>query len=132
MSPFLIVIIVLLSLFIFFQVGFYIKSKQSGGYQISFDKIENEIGEQIKDQKGLLYFHSPSCDNCKTQTPIIEKLKNKINNIISIDASQNPKTSRALNVMGTPSIIFFSGNIIRGYYVGVKSESFIVDKLQSI
>ena len=132
MSPFLIVIIVLLSLFIFFQVGFYIKSRQSVGDLISFDKIENEIRGQTKDKKGLLYLYSPTCHNCKTQTPIIEKLKNEINNIISIDASQNPKTSRALNVMGTPSIIFFSGNIIRGYYVGVKSESFILDKLQSI
>jgi thiol-disulfide isomerase/thioredoxin len=132
MSPFLIIVVVLLSLFIFFQVGFYLKSKQSVGNPIPFDKMEGEISKKVKDKKGLLYFHSPTCHNCKAQNTIIEKLKNEVNNLISIDASQNQQTARALNVMGTPSLIFFSGNKIKGYNVGVKSETFILNKLQSI
>ncbi len=132
MSPFLIIVVVLLSLFIFFQVGFYLKSKHSVGKPIPFDKMEGEICIKVKNNKGLLYFHSPTCHNCKAQNTIIEKLKKEVNNVISIDASQNQQTARALNVMGTPSIIFFSGNKIKGYNVGVKSEAFILNKLQSI
>ena len=132
MSPFLIILITIGSLFMIFQVAVYIKSKKSVGNPIIFDKIDPEIASKMKDISGLLYFHSPSCHNCKTQTPIIENLKNKYDSIISVDASQNLQTARAFNIMGTPSILFFGGNKIKGYYVGVKNESFIIEKLKSV
>jgi len=132
MSPFLIILIVLGGFFILFQAAVYIKSKNSVGGPIPFDKIDSKIADKVKDQSGLLYFHSPTCHNCKTQTPIIENLKNKFDSIISIDASENLRTTRAFNIMVTPSILVFSGNQIKGYYVGVKNESFILEKLKSV
>ncbi|MCB9257951.1 MAG: thioredoxin family protein [Ignavibacteriales bacterium] len=132
MSPFLIVLVVLLGLFVFFQIGFYIKSKKTVGQQIPFDKIESEFLDKIKDKKGFVYFHSPTCHNCKNQTPIVEKLKEKFSSIISIDVSKNLQTARALNVMGTPSIVFFGGNEIKGYYVGVKDENFLIEKMNNL
>lgn len=132
MSPFLIIFMVIGTFFILFQLAVYFKSKKSVGNPILFDKIDSELGAKIKDKNGLLYFHSPTCHNCKTQTPIIENLKQKFDSIISIDTSQNLQVARVFNVMGTPSILFFGGNKIKGYYVGVKNESFILEKLKSI
>ena len=132
MNPFLIVVLAIVAIFLLLQGWMLLKSKKSVGKPIPFENIENIIAEQIKDKKGILYFHSPSCHNCKNQSPIIEKIAKDNESIISIDASKNRETARSLNVMGTPSIIFFSGNKITGYYVGVKSESFILDKLKTI
>lgn len=132
MNPFLIVVLALATIYLLLQGWMVLKSKKSVGKPIPFENIEAEIAAQIKDKKGLLYFHSPSCHNCKTQSPIIEKIAKDNESIVSIDATKNRETSRSLNVMGTPSIIFFSGNKITGYYVGVKSESFILDKLKTI
>lgn len=131
MNPYLIVVLVIAALFLLLQGWMIIKSKKSVGKLIPFDDIDPIIKEQIKDKKGLLYFHSPSCHNCKRQTPIIETIQKNNENIISVDASKNLQTARTLNVMGTPSIIFFNGNKITGYYVGVKSESFILNKLKT-
>jgi thiol-disulfide isomerase/thioredoxin len=132
MSPFLIVLISLLGLFIFFQLGFYFKSKKTVGQQIPFEKIDLEYSNQIRDKKGFIYFHSPTCHNCKHQTPVVEKLKEKFSSIISIDVSKNLQTAQALNVMGTPSIVFFGANEIKGYYVGVKDEKFLIEKLNNL
>jgi hypothetical protein len=42
------------------------------------------------------------------------------------------KTAKAFNVMAIPSILFFKGNKIAGYYVGVKNEKFILEKFNNI
>jgi len=132
MSPFLIVIIALASLFFLTQIGFYIKSKKSVGNPIPFDKIDKGVVEGLRDKKGLIYFHSPTCHNCKTQTPIIEKLSKENESIISVDVSKKINTARALSVMGTPSIIMFSNNKIQNYFVGVKDEKFLSEHLAKL
>lgn len=131
MNIFLIIGISLISLFVLFQIFVLIKSKRSVGNTIPFDKIDDAIASKIKDKKSLLYFHSPSCHNCKTQTPIIEKLKKEFDSIVSVDTTQNLETARALNVMGTPSLLFVGANKIEGFYVGVKNENFIRERLSN-
>ncbi|MCW8849093.1 MAG: thioredoxin family protein [Melioribacteraceae bacterium] len=129
MSPILIFVLIIFSLILLFQAWGYIKSKKSVGSDIQYSDIEEEFVEKLKDKKGLIYFYSPQCHNCNIQSPIIEKISNNYSNIISIDASSHLKTARIFNVLGTPSTIIFSGNKIKGYYVGVKSEDFLIDKL---
>ena len=129
MSPILITVLIIFSVILLFQLWGYIKSKKSVGSEILYSEIEEKFVDKLKDKKGLIYFYSPKCHNCRTQTPIIEKMTKNYEHIISIDASDNLKTARAFNILGTPSTIFFSGNKIKGYYVGVKSEDFLIDKL---
>ena len=129
MSPILIIVLIIFSLILLFQIWGYIKSKKSVGSDIQYSEIEEEFVDKLKDKNGLIYFYSPQCHNCKTQTPIIEKISKMYSNIISINAAANIKTARVFNVLGTPSTIIFSGNKIKGYYVGVKNEDFLIDKL---
>ena len=128
----LITIGILVLAFILFQIFVVIKSKKNVGNPIPFDNIETEFIQEIKDKKGLIYFYSPNCRNCKVQLPIIENIKNKINILLSIDTSKHMKTAKAFNVMAIPSILFFKGNKIAGYYVGVKNEKFILEKFNNV
>lgn len=132
MNILLIIVISILLLFILIQIFTYRKSKKTVGQPIPFDLIEEEFAEKIREQKGVIYFYSPTCSNCKVQSPIIEKVKNKINTIISIDTSKYMKTAKAFNVMAIPSILFFDGNKIKGFFVGVKNEKFILEKFNNI
>ena len=128
MDLILIIISVIVLTFVLFQIFVYLKSKKSVGNTIPYDNIEPEFVEELKDKKGLIYFYSNTCGNCKVQSPIIEKVKNEISTLISIDTSKHIKTAKAFNVMAIPSILFFEGNKIAGYYVGVKNEKFILEK----
>ncbi len=125
---FLTIIIGLILAFVLMQVYLVIKSKRTAGKPIPFENINNLVAEKIKNKKGLLYFFSPNCHSCKTQTPIIEKLKNEFPNIISIDLSKDISTARAFSIMGTPAIVFVNNNFVDSIHLGVKSETFIRNK----
>ncbi len=131
MNVFVIIGVVLLSSFILFQIFMLVKSKRTVGNEIPYDKIDNDIAGKIKNKKGLLYFHSPTCHNCKKQTPIIEKLKPEFDSVVSVDVTKKLKTAKAFNVMGTPSLLFVGANKIEGFYVGIKNENFIREKLHA-
>jgi len=125
---FLTIIIGLILAFVLMQVYLVIKSKRTAGKPIPFENINNLVAEKIKNKKGLLYFFSPNCHSCKTQTPIIDKLKNEFPNIISIDLSKDIGTARAFSIMGTPAIVFVNNNFVDSIHLGVKSETFIRNK----
>jgi len=125
---FLTIFLILISAFILKQIYLIIKSKNAAGKPIPFDKLNDAISKKIKNKKGMLYFFSPICSVCKTQTPVVEKLKNIYPNIISIDISKDIKTAKAFNIMGTPSIVFVNNNFVDSIYIGFKSENFIRNK----
>ena len=132
MSTTVIIIFIFLTLFLLFQIWAFTKSKRSVGKNIPFNDLDPDLSNKLKGKKGLIYSFSTSCSNCTKQTHIIEKIKGEYENIISIDAPKFNSIARKFKVMATPSIIFFGGNKIQGYYVGVKNESFIVEKLDKL
>lgn len=129
MNIIFIIVAVLVVSFILLQIFMFVKSKKSVGNNIPYDKIDNEISGKIKDKKGLLYFHSPTCHNCKKLSPVISKLSKEFDSVISVDVTKKLETARAFNVMGTPSLLFVGANKIEGFYVGIKDEDFIREKL---
>jgi thiol-disulfide isomerase/thioredoxin len=126
-----IVVVTVVLLIFSFQIYSVIKSKKSAGKPIPFEKIESSLSEKLKNKKALIYFHSPSCHNCKTLSPIIDKLKHEFGNIESIDISKDLETARAFSIMGTPALIFVNNNLVDSVHLGIKSEEFIRAKLQS-
>jgi len=127
----LILVIALIVAITLIQVLMFVRSKKSVGEAIPLDKIDVEIAENIRENSGLIYFYSPKCHNCKIQKPIIDKIKPDNYIILKVDVTQDLETARTLRIMGTPSLVFFEGNKIKGYYVGVKNESFILKKLRN-
>jgi len=123
---------IIILLLVIYRVFIYLKVKKTIDQPLPFDKIDTEFSKSIKDSKGLIYFFSKNCGNCKVQSPIIEKLNNKISTIVYVDTSKHIETAKAFNIMAIPSIIFFSGNKIKGYYVGVKNEQFVLGKYNNV
>ncbi|MCP5062212.1 MAG: thioredoxin family protein [Ignavibacteriae bacterium] len=126
-----VVVVAVVLLIILLQIYSVIKSKKSAGKPIPFEKIESTLSEKLKDKKALIYFHSPSCHNCKTLSPIIDKLKKDFDNIESVDISKNLDTAKGFGIMGTPALIFVNNNFVDSVHLGIISEEFITSKLQS-
>ena len=114
------------------QIFIYIRSKRTIGKNIPFEYFDNELINKIKGKSGMIYFFSPTCYNCKKQTPIIEKVKKEYDNIISVDVSKSVGIAKIFNIAATPSMVFFTGNKIQDFHVGVKKESVIIEKLKKL
>ncbi len=110
------------SFFIFFQFYLIRKSKKIVGSTIDLSQIPESIRKVLEKGKTLIYFYSPSCGPCRIQAPVIEKLKNELKNVISIDISGDFRTARVFGVMGTPSTVIVEDSIVKQVFVGVKSE----------
>lgn len=119
-------------LFISWQIWIYRKSKRSIGEEISYSELETVLSDRIKDNKGLIYFFSPSCSKCKSQKPIIDEISKKNKNVLSVNVYENIKAAKIFHIVGTPSIIFFEGNKIKDHLVGLKDEEFLLDKLENL
>ncbi|MCX8056005.1 MAG: thioredoxin family protein, partial [Ignavibacteria bacterium] len=82
--------------------------------------------------KLIVYFYSPNCTACRYQAPVIEELKKKNFNTLSIDVSKDLQVARIFGVMGTPSIALMKGNLVKEFFVGYQDEEKLTQFYQSI
>ncbi len=102
------------------------------GQSIDISKIRPDLRKFFDSEKLLVYFYSPNCTACKYQTPVIENLKNKKVNTLSIDVSKDLNMARIFGVMGTPSIAVMKRNFIAEFFVGYQDESKLLQSYHSI
>ncbi len=75
--------------------------------------------------KGLVYFFSPSCHACKSQTPIIKKIQSKHRNVFDVDISRDLDTARKFGVKATPTTVVVEGGVIIQVFLGVKNREIL-------
>jgi len=72
----------------------------------------------------ILYFYTPTCGVCRTQTPIITKLqKHYPDAIFRIDATKHPQAAKAYGVMGVPFLAFIENGILVAAKAGLQREA---------
>ncbi len=78
-----------------------------------------------KKSKGLVYFFSPSCHACKSQTPIIKSIQSKNRNVFDVDISRDLDTARKFGVKATPTTVAVEGGVITQVFLGIKNREIL-------
>jgi len=118
------VVSILVVIFLFIQLLPYIKARQIQGQQTP-DLTDVVTEKQLQQSRLLLYFWSPRCSMCRNMTPIVDKLAQERQDVISINAADNVDVARRFKVMGTPTIVLLKNGKVDKVLLGAKSEKTI-------
>jgi thioredoxin 1 len=118
-------------LFLLLQLSMLKAAKKSKGIKLSGLQGEIKVLEK-QGTKGLVYFFSPSCHACKTQTPLIRDMKSDYKNIFDIDISKDFQTARIFGIKATPTTITVEDGMVSNVYLGAKSKEFLERILKGI
>ena len=118
------VFIGIIALFFIMQFNMIRIAKKSKGIKLSGLRGDLKILEK-KGSKGLVYFFSPSCHACKTQTPLIREMKSEYKNIFDIDISKDFQTAGIFGIKATPTTITVEDGMINNVYLSAKPKEFL-------
>jgi thiol-disulfide isomerase/thioredoxin len=75
----------------------------------------------------ILYFYTPTCPACRTQDPIIRKIRKRYpDTVFRIDASTNQQAASAYGVVDVPHFAFIEGGKLVMTQAGAQREATIV------
>jgi thiol-disulfide isomerase/thioredoxin len=78
----------------------------------------------------ILYFSTPTCPACRTQDPIVRKVRKRYPEaVFRIDASTNQQAASAYGVMGVPHFVFIEGGKLVTSQAGAQQEASLVEFL---
>ncbi len=96
----------------------------------------SKFQEIINSQKPVLVdFFATWCGPCKMMSPILEKVKAKLGDsvsIIKIDVDKNPNVAASYQVRGVPTLIIFKEGQIMWRQSGVVSDSDLIGLLRQM
>ncbi|MCU7960652.1 MAG: thioredoxin family protein [gamma proteobacterium symbiont of Bathyaustriella thionipta] len=126
-----IIVSVLISVAVIAMLALYVRplwaTRKARGVSIA-DLPDYEIAGL--EQARLLYFYAPVCGMCRNMTPVIQRLMQQRQDIISIDASEKPGLARSLGVMGTPACVWIKQGRVSRVRLGVLSEADLMSSLK--
>ncbi|MCF6270470.1 MAG: thioredoxin family protein [Melioribacteraceae bacterium] len=108
------------------------RAQKSQGKLIDVSIVSEEVKALLTGSKSILYFYTPTCGVCKTQSPIIDKLKEDLIFVGKIDLSANSNTQKEFGILGTPTTAIMQGNKVIEIFVGFKKYNFLKTKFETL
>jgi thioredoxin 1 len=124
--------VVIVSLMLLLKYIAQKRSQKAMGKQIDVSIFDGEIKELLNSDKSILYFYTPSCGACKTQVPIIDKLKDELGVVGKIDLSKNMMATKEFGILGTPTTAIMKGNTVSQIFVGLKKYDFLKSTFEAV
>lgn len=84
-----------------------------------------------QDKLVLVDFFATWCGPCKTMSPILAELKNRVGDLVSIvkiDVDKNPKVAAANQVQGVPMLVLYKNGLV----VWKQSGVMMVNELEDV
>ncbi|VAX26341.1 hypothetical protein MNBD_IGNAVI01-2508 [hydrothermal vent metagenome] len=128
----LITVAVIITLFVGFRFLMQKRAQRSKGKEVDMSIFDDKIKSLLNGKKSILYFYTPTCGACRSQTPIIDKLDAETNAVGKVDLSINRDAAAEFGIMGTPSTAIMSGNKIAEIFIGLKQENFLKKKFDEV
>ena len=96
--------------------------------------MANKFSEIINgDVPTLVDFSAEWCGPCKMMSPILDELKKKTGDrvtILKIDVDKSPQTAAAYQIQGVPTLILFKNGVIKWRQSGVMQVSQLLGVLK--
>jgi thioredoxin len=108
------------------------RSEKTKGKSVDLSLFDDEIKNLLLGNKSILYFYTPTCGACKSQAPIIDKLKEEVEFVGKIDLSKNRDASTEFGILGTPTTVIMKGNTVTEIFVGLKKYDFLKTKYEIV
>ncbi len=108
------------------------RAQKLRGKFIDISIFNDEIKTLLSGNKSILFFYTPTCGACKTQAPIIDKLKEDLNLVGKIDLTKERYASKEFGILGTPTTAIMQGNKVVDIFVGLKKYNFLKTKFETI
>ena len=128
----LITVLVIITVFVGLRFLMQKRAQRSKGKEVNSSIFDDKIKKLLKSEKSILYFYTPTCGACKSQTPIIDKLDTATKAVGKIDLSVNRNAAKEFGIMGTPSTAIMASNRIAEIFIGLKQENFLKNKFDRI
>ncbi len=128
MSTFLIILALFIGLMVTLQVVITVKTRQLRGRKLK--GIGGELGEAIATGgRFLVYFYSPACRACRTQTPTIDLLMSEDLPVFKVNVAEEYALARTFGVTATPTTVVVDRATVAQAMVGTRSEAFLRETL---
>lgn len=98
------------------------------------DISENEFNDAIQNGLTLVDFWAPWCGPCKMQTPILEKVAEKVGNkvqILKVNVDNEQNIAAEYGIQSIPTLILFKNGAEIRKMIGLQNETSLVSLIES-
>jgi thiol-disulfide isomerase/thioredoxin len=113
-------IIAVVAVFLIFQFNIFRQAKRTLGMPAPDTTAVD--GDAHNMARRVYYFHATHCGQCRSMSPIVDRLKATHPNLIKINIDDSLDIALGFRIAATPSLVMVEDGIIKEFLPGSQSE----------